>query len=167
MNIRNIALLGIFCGATSLLSAGCVIRESPPPREVVVVEEPPPVERVYIYEEGYPPGAYRCGDYYWYGGHRYERDVFVTQVVNVNIRERRYVNVEENRRVGHEIEHEHVVQYHQQQQQHHMQPAQQHPQYNASSGQPVHPVYQQTGKSDPNKKRDSKDKDKDKDRDRN
>ena len=169
MNFRTFALLCVACGTLSLLSAGCIIREGPPPREVVVerevvVDEPPPVERVYIYEEGYPPGSYRCGDYYYYGGYRYERNVFITKVVNVNIHEHRYVNVVENRRVSHEIEHQHVVQYQQKQQ--HVQ-AQQHPQYNGQSGQPVHPVYQpQQTKNEPNKKRDSRDKDKDKDRDR-
>jgi hypothetical protein len=84
-------------------------------------------------------------------------------VVNVNIQKNRYVNVTENRRVGKEVEHEHVVQYHEQQQH---QPAQQHPQYSGQSGQPLHPVYQPPAKSETNKKKDSKDKDKDKDRDR-
>ena len=112
MRIRAFALSCVACGGLSLLSAGCVIHDSPPPRQVVVIEEPPPAERVYIYEVGYPPGTYRCGDYYYYSGQRYEREVFVTRVVNVNIHEHRYINVEENRRVSHEIEHEHVVQYH-------------------------------------------------------
>src|SRR6185312_14027597 len=94
------SLCGAF-GALSVLSVGCVIRETP--RETVVREEvvvgdpvvvePAPVERVYVYERGYPPGTYVYGGYYYYGGRRYERDVFVTKVVNVNIRENRYVNV--------------------------------------------------------------------------
>ena len=165
MNFRNLALSCVVCGSLALLSAGCIIREGPPPRQVVVVEEePPPAERVYIYEEGYPPGAYRYGDYYYYEGRRYERDVFITRVVNVNIRERRYINVEENRRISREVEYEHVVQYQQKQQ--HQPVQQQHLQYNGQSGQPVHPIYQQPSKNEPNKKRDSRDKDKDKDKDR-
>ena len=185
MRIRAIGLTCVACGALSLLSVGCVIHESPPPRHVIVEREvvevePPPAERIYIYEVGYPPGTYRCGDYYYCGGHRYEHDVFVTRVVNVNIHEHRYVNVEENRRTAHEIEHEHMVQYHEQQHQLHVQEhaqehqlhAQEHQQhaqqqqqhqYSGQSGQPVHPVYQQSAKSETSKKKDSKDKDKDRD----
>src|SRR5437764_6951875 len=72
MRIRAIGLTCVACGALSLLSVGCVIHESPPPRHVIVEREvvevePPPVERVYVYEVGYPPGTYRCGDYYYCG----------------------------------------------------------------------------------------------------
>jgi hypothetical protein len=78
---------------------------------VVVVDEPPPTERVYIYERGYPPGAYRHGEEVWYEGRSYHHDVFVKNVVNVNIHENRYVNVEENRRTGRTIEQRHVETY--------------------------------------------------------
>ncbi len=74
------------------------------PGVVVVEQEPPPVQRVYIYDEGYPPGCYVYGGFVYYGGYRYERDVFVNRYVTVNIREHRYVNVAENRRVGHDFE---------------------------------------------------------------
>ena len=121
------------CGLVSLvILSGCVVyRDPPPPRQYVVVDAPPPppapdvvvagpvfegpgvevvsvepapVERVYIYDEGYPPGCYFYGGYYWYGGYRYEHDVFVHRYVEVNVREHRYVNVEENRRYGHQME---------------------------------------------------------------
>ncbi len=107
-----VSLLGV-------LGTGCVVYERPRPVAVVeqpvVVEpgvevievEPAPEERVYVYEVGYPPGCYVYGGYYYYGGHRYEHDVFVNQVVTVNIRENRYVNVEENRRSGVQIEAQH------------------------------------------------------------
>lgn len=103
-----------------VLSAGCVVRSYepyPPPRAVVVAEppyygpgvevidvEPAPADRVYIYDPGYPPGVYFCDGFYWYGGYRYERDVFINRVVVVNVREHRYVNVEENRRYGARVE---------------------------------------------------------------
>jgi hypothetical protein len=70
----------------------------------VIDAEPPPPERVYVYDPGYPPGVYFYNNYYWYGGYRYERDVFINRVVNVNIRENRYVNVTENRRVAQRIQ---------------------------------------------------------------
>lgn len=107
------------CGAMLMgMGGGCVVHEYAPAPEPVVVErpivtgpgvevievEPAPVERVYIYEPGYPPGTYYCDGYYWYGGYRYERDVFVERVVVVNVRERRYVDVEENRRIGGRVE---------------------------------------------------------------
>jgi hypothetical protein len=107
-----VSLLGV-------LGTGCVVYERPRPvavvAEPVVVEpgvevievEPAPEERVYVYEVGYPPGCYVYGGFYYYGGHRYEHDVFVNRVVTVNIRENRYVNVEENRRSGVQIEAQH------------------------------------------------------------
>jgi hypothetical protein len=61
---------------------------------------PPPDQRVYYYDPGYPPGCFFYGGYYYYGGYRYSRDVFINRVVNVNIHENRYVNVEENHRQG-------------------------------------------------------------------
>jgi hypothetical protein len=73
----------------------------------VIEVEPAPMDRVYVYEVGYPPGCYVYGDYYYYNGYRYPHDVFVRQVVTVNIRENRYVNVEENRRAGVRIEEQH------------------------------------------------------------
>jgi hypothetical protein len=107
-------------------ATGCVVYERP--RPVAVVEQPAPVveetvvtgsgvevievepapeERVYVYDPGYPPGVYFYNGFYWYGGYRYEHDVFVNRYVVVNIREHRYVNVEENRRSGVQIEQEH------------------------------------------------------------
>jgi hypothetical protein len=59
---------------------------------------PPPEERVYVYDPGYPPGCFVYGGYYYYGGYRYPHDVFINRVVNVNVHENRYVNIEENRR---------------------------------------------------------------------
>ncbi len=112
-----------------LLTAGCVVYEQPRPVAVVerpvvvdqpvvvepgveVVEvEPAPEDRVYVYEVGYPPGVYVYGGFYYYNGQRYEHDVFVNRVVTVNIRENRYVNVEENRRAGRQIEAQHREQY--------------------------------------------------------
>lgn len=111
----------IVLAVAGVLTAGCVVRSYEPyprPREAVVVSgpvvdgpgvevievEPPPAERVYIYDPGYPPGVYFCDGFYWYGGYRYEREVFVNRIVVVNVRERRYVNVEENRRYGARIE---------------------------------------------------------------
>jgi hypothetical protein len=70
------------------------------PSVVVIDEEPPPPERVYIYDPGYPPGTYFYGGFYYYGGYRYPHDVFVNRFVVVNVREHRYVDVEQNRRVG-------------------------------------------------------------------
>jgi len=108
---------------TGLMTAGCVVYERPRPvvyerpayQETVVVGpgvevievEPAPAERVYVYDVGYPPGVYVYGGYYYYNGNRYEHDVFVNRVVTVNIRENRYVNVEENRRAGVQIEAQH------------------------------------------------------------
>lgn len=114
---------GVICIA-GLLTTGCVVYEQPRPATVVVAQpvvtgpgvevievEPAPAERVYIYEPGYPPGVYFCDDYYWYNGYRYPHDVFVNQYVVVNVRENRYIDVEENRRVGQQIEVQHRQQY--------------------------------------------------------
>ncbi len=116
----------IILAAAGVLSTGCIVRTyepypappPPPPQEEVVVGgpvfegpgvevievEPAPVERVYVYDPGYPPGCYFYGGYYWYGGYRYEHDVFIHRYVTVNIRERRYVNVEQNRQYGRQME---------------------------------------------------------------
>ena len=81
-------------------------------RDVVRIEvEPAPVERVYIYEQGYPPGCYVYGGYYYYGGYRYRREVFVTRYVEVNVREGRYVDVERNRYEGRVIEERHRTEF--------------------------------------------------------
>ena len=119
----RITLVSVVCGSAALFSAGCVVREY---RErpayvetetvvdapgVVVYEEPPPVERVYVYEQGYPPGCYFYGGFAYYGGRRYERDVFVNRVVNVNVHENRYVNVTENRTVVERVKVEHQHEY--------------------------------------------------------
>jgi hypothetical protein len=120
--------VGIVFAAGILVTTamGCVVYERPRPVAVVerpapVVEEtvvvgpgvevidvePAPEERVYVYDTGFPPGVYFYNGFYWYGGYRYEHDVFVNRYVVVNIREHRYVDVEENRRAGVRIEAEH------------------------------------------------------------
>lgn len=120
----RIAQWMILCGVSMSL-AGCVVYTRPAPAPVVVEEgpvvqgpgvevievEPPPAERVYIYDPGYPPGVYYYNNCYWYHGYRYERDVFVTRYVDVNVRERRYVNVEENRAEGRRFEQMHREEY--------------------------------------------------------
>ncbi len=80
------------------VAAGCIVTAEPVAPGVVVTAEPPPDQRVYIYDPGYPPGCYYYGDDVYYEGRAYRRDVFVNRVVNVNIHENRYVNIEENRR---------------------------------------------------------------------
>jgi hypothetical protein len=115
----RIALASVVCPVAAFLCVGCTLEyrrpivsvDTPPPVVVeetpvgeLVTVEPAPVERQYVYLVGYPPGCYLSNNYYWYGGRRYERDVFINRVVNVNIRERRYVNVTENRRVSQQIE---------------------------------------------------------------
>jgi hypothetical protein len=114
----RIALASVFCPFLSLLSVCCVVSGGgggvPVEREEIgeVVEvQPAPVERVYVYEAGYPPGTYLYDGYYYYGRHRYERNVFITKVVNVNIQKNRYVNVTENRRTGQQIEQKHRTEY--------------------------------------------------------
>jgi hypothetical protein len=77
----------------------------------VIEVEPPPVERVYVYDPGYPPGCYFYNDYYWYGGYRYPHDVFINRYVRVNVRENRFSNVEENRRQGQQIEARHRAEF--------------------------------------------------------
>jgi hypothetical protein len=120
----------LLCAATAaLVSAGCDSHEhdhyvGPAPTaitgEVSVDEpqgevisgpgvayvdvEPDPAQRVYVYDEGYPPGTYSYDNYYYYGGYRYPRDVFVNQYVQENIRQHRYVNAGENRQAGTRIE---------------------------------------------------------------
>ena len=80
--------------------------------QVFVVDvEPPPQERVYIYDEGFPPGVYLYGGFYYYGGYRYHRDIFIDRYVSINIRERRFIDVERNRRLGHEIEERHRAEF--------------------------------------------------------
>jgi hypothetical protein len=82
------------------------------PTEVLRIDvEPAPVERVYVYEPGYPPGCYFYGGFVYYGGYRYHRDVFVHRYVEVNVRQHRYVNVTENRRLGHTIEVRHKTEF--------------------------------------------------------
>jgi hypothetical protein len=125
----RLVLASIVCASVALLCGGCVVYSQPAvvaepvqepvaegpviegPGVIVIEQEPPPVERVYVYDPGYPPGAYFYGGYYYYGGYRYERDVFVTRYVNVNVRERRYVNVNENRSAGRHIEERHRTEF--------------------------------------------------------
>jgi hypothetical protein len=95
-------------GAPAAVAEGPVVAD--PGVEVIQVE-PAPTERVYVYDPGYPPGVYLYNDYYWYGGYRYPRDVFINQYVAENIRENRYVNVEENRRMGQQIEAQHRAEF--------------------------------------------------------
>jgi hypothetical protein len=121
-----ITLVGV---SAAIFSTGCVVRiERPEPVAEVSVEtpdvevsgpvvegpgvevisvEPDPVERVYVYDPGYPPGTYFYGGFYWYGGYRYPRDVFYNRYVAVNIREHRFADAEANRRRGAEIERTH------------------------------------------------------------
>jgi hypothetical protein len=125
----------LIIAVAALLTGGCVVVPTyevyrpvpapPPPEPTVVVAgpvfqapgvevitvEPAPVERVYVYDPGYPPGCYFYSGYYWYGGYRYPHDVFVERYVTVNVHENRYVNVEENRRVSVHIEEQHRVEY--------------------------------------------------------
>ncbi|MGO8702714.1 MAG: hypothetical protein ACLQVA_02765 [Candidatus Brocadiia bacterium] len=108
-------------GFISLLCGGCTIEGprvrfvAPQPAVVVTGDvefvEPPPDDRVYIYDAGYPPGCYVYGGFYFYEGHRYTRDVFVRDIVTVNIRENRYVNVAENRKAGERIKVQHATEY--------------------------------------------------------
>ncbi len=114
----------ILCAAAALISAGCEVHEhdqgpaalqgevvvNEPQGEVIdgpgvvpIDVEPDPAQRVYVYDEGYPPGTYVYNNYYYYGGYRYPRDVFVNQYVQQNIRARRYTNPDNNRRAGQTI----------------------------------------------------------------
>jgi hypothetical protein len=77
----------------------------------VIQVEPVPVERVYVYDPGFPPGTYFYSGYYWYGGYRYEHDVFIHRYVDVNVREHRYIDVSENRRAGQRVEQRQVTQF--------------------------------------------------------
>jgi hypothetical protein len=117
------------CLVGTMLSAGCTVytQPAPPPPAgyetvsdgpvvegpgVVVIDvEPAPVERVYIYDPGYPPGTYYYNGYYYYGGYRYERDVFVHRYVEENVREHRYADARENRDAGRRIEETHRSEY--------------------------------------------------------
>lgn len=88
-----------------------VIVDAAPTGILRIDVEPAPIERVYVYEPGFPPGCYLYGGFYYYGGYRYHHDVFIHRYVEVNVRERRYVNVVENRRVGHTIEVRHKTEF--------------------------------------------------------
>lgn len=81
------------------------------PGVVAIDVEPAPDERVYVYDAGFPPGVYLVGGYYWYGGYRYDHDVFVNGYVAANIREHRYADVAENRRAGVVIEQQHRAEF--------------------------------------------------------
>lgn len=117
----------IGCAAAALLGAGCEVHEHEagyvgvgvgadvgvvdtggPVIEgagVTVIDvEPDPAQRVYIYDEGYPPGTYIYNGYYYYGGYRYPRDVFVDRYVRENIRQHRFSDPAANRRQGQPIE---------------------------------------------------------------
>jgi len=137
----RIAFASVVCASAAVFSAGCVTHVHDHPvyverhpvvvesRSEVVVEpetpvieasptevlridvEPAPVERVYVYEPGYPPGTYLYGGFYYYGGYRYHHDVFIHRYVEVNVHEHRYVDVVENRRLGHVVEERHRTEY--------------------------------------------------------
>jgi hypothetical protein len=115
----------VLCAAVAFVSVGCEVHDAERDRVVVhdqasvdvpqgaVVDgpgvvaidvEPDPSQRVYVYDEGYPPGTYIYNDYYYYGGYRYPRDVFVNRFVQDNIRQHRYTNADDNRRQGQQIE---------------------------------------------------------------
>ncbi len=120
--MANILVKSLVAASASVLMSGCIVYTQPAPapvvREVaadpgpdVVLVEPAPEERIYVYDPGYPPGCYMVGGFYWYNGSRYDHDVFVNRYVTVNIREGRYTNPEENRRVGAKIEVQHREEY--------------------------------------------------------
>jgi len=81
------------------------------PSVVLIDVEPAPPDRVYVYDPGFPPGTYFYGGFYYYGGYRYPHDVFINRYIVVNVRERRYANVEENRRAATPIIEQHRAQY--------------------------------------------------------
>jgi hypothetical protein len=113
-------LVSAAVASAALLVAGCEVEVRHPHPEVsvqadvgggggpvfqdpgvtVVTDEPPPDQRNYVYDEGYPPGCYLYGGFYYYDGYRYPHDEFVNRYVNVNIQQHRYVNVTENRQQG-------------------------------------------------------------------
>jgi hypothetical protein len=79
----------------AVVTVGPVIDD---PSVVAIDVEPPPDQRLYVYDPGYPPGCYYYGGWYYYGGYRYPHDVFINRYVTVNVRERRFIDVQENRR---------------------------------------------------------------------
>jgi hypothetical protein len=115
------------------LFAGCAIQVVPPvaavdvaqtdvaveasgpviegPGVVAIDVEPDPADRVYVYDVGFPPGTYLYNGFYWYGGYRYDHDVFLNSYVAVNVREHRFADVSENRRVGNGIEARHAADF--------------------------------------------------------
>jgi hypothetical protein len=141
----SLVIASLTCACAGFFSAGCIVETQapppgPPPGPVVVAEadaplvqdpgvveidvEPPPDQRQYVYDPGYPPGTYFYGGYYYYGRYRYPHDVFVNRYVAGNVRDRRYANVDENRRAGAPIEAQHRANY--ARNGGHPQPAQQH-----------------------------------------
>lgn len=127
MNANRLLMIS---AAVAIFSAGCEVHEherdrdrggvvvgssdavaDEPQGEVVsgpgveaIDVEPDPAQRVYVYDEGYPPGTYVYDNYYYYGGYRYPRDVFVNHYVQDNIRQHRFANKDDNRRQGAQIE---------------------------------------------------------------
>jgi len=117
----------LLCAAAAFVSAGCEVHEhgyvsgpaalqgevavDEPQGEVIegpgvaaIDVEPDPTQRVYVYDEGFPPGVYLYDNYYYYGGYRYPHDLFINQYVQRNVQQHRYVNVEDNRRQGQKLE---------------------------------------------------------------
>jgi hypothetical protein len=81
------------------------------PSVVVIDVEPDPTYRVYVYDPGFPPGAYFYGGFYYYGGYRYPHDVFINRYVVVNVREHRFADAHENRERSMVIEAQHRRDY--------------------------------------------------------
>src|SRR5581483_5253482 len=50
-------------------------------------------------------------NYYYYGGYRYPRDIFVNRYVHENIAHHRFANKEENRRQAQAIEQRHRTEF--------------------------------------------------------
>jgi hypothetical protein len=77
------------------------------PSVVLIDVEPDPTARVYVYDPGFPPGVYFYGGFYYYGGYRYPHDVFIHRYVEVNVRERHFMDPHENRERSRAIEEQH------------------------------------------------------------
>jgi len=106
------------------------------PGVVVIDVEPDPIYRVYVYDPGFPPGIYFYDGFYYYSGYRYEHDIFINRYVTVNIREHRYIDVDENRRLGRAMEQRQHEEYSRTGGRHTVQPQRQRPTVNHSSPKP-------------------------------
>jgi hypothetical protein len=81
------------------------------PTVVLIDVEPAPAYRVYVYDPGFPPGAYFYGGFYYYGRYRYPHDVFIHSYVEVNVRQHRFMDARENRDRSAAIEAQHRREY--------------------------------------------------------